>query len=443
MKTLLKILLLSGVVVFAIPTQAQTTDCKVLKNSVVMRENKLFTFDKNGVMVPVTEDMELSNGTKVSKNGEYKTSAGAKSKLKNGEVLSSKGDMMVMVDNTLRIEGTSMEDGEVVSSNGELVLKKSDVFMMDGVTVRGGKAMKWDQGKYVPIVADMNLGTSGAKVNAFGLVTNKDGSTIKLGEGTFINAKGEMAFSRNDALSDGVFMRDGKLFLLVKGKVAPLTSEYSLTNGNKVTLEGLIVFANAEQLALREGELVLPSGELVLLKVGKVEGKSTVDSKTAGYYIFRGGKTIVVKDGKETPMKEEKLMPNWIRLYPDGTIEKSNVKTKMTEGERFDMEGDPLPAMNTGSTGTTKTTTTSKTPSTTVTSTTTTDAKAPKQTLVTFKGGKMVILAGVKEIALSKERILNNGTKIGPDGTIVKSDGASFKLKEGEKVDYNTGELIK
>jgi hypothetical protein len=440
MKTLLKILLLSGVVIFAIPAQAQTADCKVLKNGVVMRDNKLFTFDKNGVMVPVTEDIELSNGTKVSKNGEYKTSAGAKSKLKNGEILSSKGDMMVMEDNTVRIEGASMEDGEVVTSNSEVVLKKTDVFIMDGVTIRGGKAMKWDQGKYVPLVADMTLGTSGSKINAAGVVTNKNGSVVKLGEGTFINAKGEMAFSKNAALSDGVFMRDGKVFLLEKGKVAPLTTEYALTNGNKVTPQGVIVFASGEKLALNEGELVLPSGELVLLKVGKVEEKPVSDPKTAGYYIFRSGKIMVAKDGKETALKEEKLMPNWVRLYPDGTVEKNDVKTKMAEGDRFDMEGDPLPPINTGgATGTPKTTTPSKTPSTT----TTTEAKAPKQTFVTFKGGKMVIMAGVKEITLSKERILNNGTKIGTDGTIVKGDGSSFKLKEGEKVDYNTGELVK
>ena len=445
MKTLLKILLLSGVVVFAIPSHAQTADCKLLKNSVVMRDNKLFTFDKNGVMVPVTEDMELSNGTKISKNGEYKTTAGTKSKLKNGEILSSKGDMMVMEDNTVRIEGASMENGEVVSSNGELVLKKTDVFMMDGVVIRGGKAMKWDQGKYVPLVADMNLGTSGAKVNAAGVVTSKDGSTIKLSEGTFINAKGEMAFAKNTTLYDGVFMRDGKTFLLEKGKVTPLTTEYALTNGSKVTPEGVITFPGAENMALREGELVLPSGELILLKAGKVEEKPVNDPKKAGYYIFRSGKIMVSKDGKETPMKEEKLMPNWVRLYPDGTVEKNNVKTKMAEGERFDMEGDPLPPINTGSTPTVapKTTTPSKTPTTVATSTITADSKAPKQTLVTFKGGKMVIMAGAKEITLSKERILNNGTKIGTDGTIVKSDGSSFKLKEGEKVDYNTGELVK
>ena len=510
MRALLKILLLSGIVVLAIPAQSQTPDCKVLKGGVVMRDNKLFTFDKNGAMVPVTEDMELSNGTKVSKNGEYKTSAGTKSKLKNGEILSAKGDMMVMADNTVKIEGTSMEDGEVVSSNGELVIKKTDVFMMDGVVIRGGKAMKWDQGKYVPLVADMNLGTSGAKVNASGVVTNKDGSTIKLSEGTFINAKGEMAFSRNAALTDGVFMRDGKMFLLDKGKVSPMSAEYVLANGNKVTTDGVMIFPGSEKLALNENEMVLASGEIILLKASKVDDKAIADRKTVDHYIFRDskmmlvkdgdpqvlsqdvtfpngnkllkhghmtmkdgtkhvlkegekldmngnfivdkgkadyndknnivmkqGKVIVVKDGKESPLTEDKLMPNWTRIYPDGTIEKNNVKTKMKEGERFDMEGDPLSKINTGYTGTPTTTTTNTSPNTTV------PAKTPTQTLITLKSGKMIILTGSKEIPLSKERMLNNGTKIATDGTITKKDASSFKLKEGEKVDYNTGELVK
>jgi hypothetical protein len=559
MKTLLKTLLLSGSMAFAFTGQAQTADCKVYKDGVVMRDGKLFTFDKAGALIPLEEDKELSNGTKLMKNGDYKTSAGAKSKLKNGEILSAKGDLFILSEYIIKIEGATMKDGkvwiskdgattlvespadfgdglkagsdgtvtlkdgstivlkegELVTSKGDLVRKKDDIFNMDGVAIRGGKAMKWDQGKYVPLAADMNLGTSGSKVNTSGLVTNKDGSTMKLGEGTFINTKGELAFAKSDLLTDGVFRRDGKMMLLDKGKVSPLTTDYPLAGGTKVNTEGNIVFSETEKMALRDGEMVLPTGEIILLKGAKIDGKSLDERKMTDHYIFRNGtmmfvkdgepqilkqdvtfangskllkhghvtkkdgtkhilkegekldvegnfivdkskvdydeknhiamkfgKMVVVKEGKEMPMTSEMLMPDWSRIYPDGTVEKQNgTKTKMKEGERFNMEAEPMSKLNTGYTGAPIVASTNKTTTTTTTTATTTPATT--QTLITLKAGKTVIQMGAKEIPMSKERMLNNGTKIMTDGTITKKDGSSFKLKEGEKVDYNTGEPVK
>ena len=559
MKTLLKTLLLAGVVTFSIPVLAQNPDCKIYKDGVIMRDGKLFTFDKAGTLIPLEEDKELSNGTKLLKNGDYKTAAGVKSKLKNGEILSAKGDLLVMSDNVVKIEGASMKnskvwivkdgastlveapsdfgdglkaaadgtitlkdgsslvikEGELVTSKGDLVLKKDDIFTMDGVAIRGGKVMKWDLGKYVPVIMDMNLGTSGSKINPTGLVTNKDGSTMKLTEGTMINTKGELAFAKSDLLTDGVFKRDGKMMLIEKGKVSMLSSEYALATGNKVTPEGFVLFAGTEKMALRDGEMVLPSGEIILLKAGKVDGKSIDERKISDHFIFRSGKMmlvkdgepqilqqdmtfasgnkllkhghiskkdgtkhilkegekldmegnfiidksksdfdeknhiamkmgkmVVIKDGKEMAMTSEMLMPDWSRIYADGTVEKQNgTKTKMKEGERFNMEGEAMSKLNTGYTGAPIVASTNKTATSTAIATTT--APATTQTVIVLKTGKMVIQMGAKEIPMSKERILNNGTKIMTEGTVLKKDGSSFKLKEGEKVDYNTGEMVK
>jgi hypothetical protein len=151
---------------------------------------------------------------------------------------------------------------------------------------------------------------------------------------------------------------------------------------------------------------------------------------------------IQVKDGKDIPMTAEILMPDWSKIYPDGTIEKQNgTKTKMKEGERFNMEGEAMSKLNTGYTGPMVASTAKTTTTTTTTATTT--PPATSQTLIMMKGAKLVIQMGAKEIPMSKERILNNGTKIMTDGTVTKKDGSSFKMKEGEKIDYNTGEPVK
>ncbi|HVD98163.1 MAG TPA: DUF6799 domain-containing protein [Cytophagaceae bacterium] len=561
MKTLLKILLLSGAVYYAFPGQAQNSECKIFKDGVVMKDGKVFSFDKNGVMIPLEEDKELSNGIKISKTGEYKTATGSKAKMKNGEIFSSKGDMMVLSDYAVKMEGATMKDGkvwiikdaastmvegpsdfgdglkasndgtitlkdgstialkegELVTPQGELIRKRDDLFSLDGVAIRGGKAMKWDGSKYVPLSADMTLGTSGAKVSPAGVVTAKDGSTTKLGEGSMINSKGEMALVKTDVVSDGVFKRDGKMMLLSKGKVSPLTTDYALANGAKVSTDGNLILNASDKMALRDGEMVLANGELILLRGGKVDTKLVDERKTSDHYIFRNGKMmfvkdgdpqilqqdiafangskllkhghvikkdgtkhilkegekldmdgnfivdrskseydeknnivmkmgkmIQVKDGKEIPMTSEILMPDWSKIYPDGTVEKQNgTKTKMKEGERFNMEGESMAKLNTGYTGPTVASTT-KTPTTTTTTTaTTTSVPATTQTLILLKGGKTVIQMGAKEIPMSKERMLNNGTKIATDGTVTKKDGSGFKMKEGDKVDYNTGEPVK
>ena len=565
MKTFLKILLLSGVITMTFPGQAQNSECKVFKDGVVMRDGKVFTFDKNGTMIPLEEDKELSNGIKVSKTGDYKTASGTKSKLKNGELLTAKGDMVILSDYTVKFEGASLKDGkvyvskdgattavesptdfgeglkanadgtielkdgssivlkegELVTPKGELIRKRDDVFAMDGVAIRGGKPMKWDGSKYVPLITDMTIGNSGAKVNSQGVLTNKDGSTIKLNEGTILNTKGEMAFAKSDMLTEGVFKRDGKMMQLSKGKVSVLTTDYALASGAKVTPEGNLVLNESDKMALRDGEMVLPNGELILLKGNKVEAKAMDERKTSDHYIFRNGKMmfvkdgepqilqqdvtfangskllkhghvtkkdgakhvlkegekldlegnfivdrskseydeknhivlkmgkmVQVKDGKDIPMTSEVLMPDWSKIYPDGTVEKqSGTKTKMKEGERFNMEGEAMAKLNTGYTGPGPVTaSTNKAPVTTATTTTTTattTTPATTQTLITMKASKLVIQMGAKEIPMSKERLLNNGTKIQTDGTVTRKDGSNFKMKDGDKVDYNTGEPIK
>jgi len=541
MRNLIKILLLKSILVLPILLNAQ--DCKTYKDGVVMRDGKLLTFDKSGALVPLTEDKELSNGTKVLKSGEYKTTAGAKSKLKNGEILTSKGDLLILSEFVVIMEGATIKDGkacilkegnysplsastdfgdglkfsiegsvtlkdgstielkegELVTSSGEFIRKKDDIFIMDGVAIRGGKAMKWDQGKYVPLTADMNLGTSGAKVNTSGTVTSKDGSSFKLNEGSMISSKGELAFAKSDLVGDGVFKRDGSMYQIKEGKISPLTSEYTLTTGGKVSMDGKLIFSASEKMDLREGELVLASGEVILLKANKVDANAISERKTTDHYIFRGGKMMLVKDGepqilqaditfpsgskllkhghvvkkdgakhilkegekldingnfivdksksdydeknhlvmkqakvfqvkdgKEFPLTAEVLMPDWSKIYPDGTVEKQNgTKTKMKDGERFNMEGEPMSKISTGTTASTAA------PANT------------SQTLITMKAGKLVILMSGKELPMSKERILNNGTKIAIDGNVSRKDGTSFKMKEGDKVDYNTGEPIK
>ena len=112
----------------------------------------------------------------------------------------------------------------------------------------------------------------------------------------------------------------------------------------------------------------------------------------------------------------------------------------MKEGDRFNMEGEPMTAiMVKPGAPATAVASTAKTPPVAIAAATT----STTQTLVTMKAGKLVILMGAKEIPVTKERILANGTKIALDGTVTPKAGAAFTLKDGDKVDYTTGVLVK
>jgi len=86
--------------------------------------------------------------------------------------------------------------------------------------------------------------------------------------------------------------------------------------------------------------------------VNFIVDKSKSDYDEKNHIVLKMGKMIQVKDGKDIPMTSEVLMPDWSKIYPDGTIEKQNgTKTKMKEGERFNMEGEVMSKLNTGYTG--------------------------------------------------------------------------------------------
>ncbi len=231
------------------------------------------------------------------------------------------------------------------------------------------------------------------------------------------------------------------MILVKDGEPQALAQDINFPSGNKLLKHGHLVKKDGSKYIMKEGERLSMNGDLIIDKT-----KSDYDEKNN--VVMKFGKMVQVKDGKEMPMTSELLLPDWSKIQVDGTLEKSNgTKIKLKEGERFNMEGEQMAKINTGYTGgpvnTAPTNATASTNKTSVTTPTTTTTPAATQTFITMKSGKLVIQMGAKEIPMSKDRLLNNGTKIQLDGNVVKKDGSKFTIKDGEKVDYNTGELVK
>lgn len=70
-------------------------------------------------------------------------------------------------------------------------------------------------------------------------------------------------------------------------------------------------------------------------------------SKTDGC-LMMGGKMMMIKNGKMSPMNKPMTMGNGTKMMVDGTcVKKDGTKVKMKEGDHMDMEGNMHPMKET------------------------------------------------------------------------------------------------
>jgi hypothetical protein len=525
MKTVSKNLLLLFLLLIACQGWAQ--DLKILKDAVLMKDGKLMTVTKDGQVIPVEEDTELANGVVVTKGGDYKSATGAKMKLKNGEILTKKGELMILMDAVVKLDGVMMKDGkmmavkdgnlsaldsgldltsgdkvstdgtvtrkdgstlmlregEMINMDGSMMRRKDELMTMDGATMRNGKAMRNDGGKLVPLDKDMVL-SNGSKIGMDGTVTMKDGTKISLKDGETMGSKGDIVIAKADLIMDGIYNRDGQMTALEKGKLKTIDSDVTLPNGSTVSKEGYIMTKDGNKLLLRDGDFISMQGDIIVMKVAKLDGKGLEARVSNDHLVFKGGKMMVVKngealvmdkemlmpngskvsklgqvtrkdgsklvlkeneklemngellvdkakleideknhvimkngkmmmvkEGKEFPMTKEVLMPNWSKVLVDGTVEKSDgTKALLKEGERMNMEGDMMSKVNTGFAG-----------------------AGNASDCITMKSGKMCMVKGGKDVPFVKEMLMPNGSKVMPNGAVLKKDGSIVVMKEGDK----------
>jgi hypothetical protein len=457
MKNNHKILLIVSLILLA--SQGWAQDCKILREAVVMKENKLMSVTKDGQFVPMEEDnMQLSNGIIVMKNGDYKLPTAQKMKLKNGEILSSKGQFMLMMDQVVNIDGVMMKDGkamivkdgtlsamdgdmnlnsadkatkdglitkqdgstiqlregEMINMDGSLMRRKDEMMAMDGVTMRNGKMMKYDNGRLIAM--DKEITMPAGKVGLDGSVTLKDGSKVMLKDGDVMSQKGELAMPKSDLLMDGILKRDGKMMQLDKGKMKVLDKEVTLANGAKISSEGIMVMSNSNKVVLKEGDFVTMEGDMMMMKGSKLDSKA-VDSRTSNdHLIFTGGRMMAVKNGEPQPMTADMTMPNGSKVMKSGqVVKKDATKYILREGEKVDMNGEIIVDKS--------------------------KMDTDEKNHLVMKNGKMMEMKNGKEIPMTKEVLMPNWDKVLVDGTIEKSNGTKYAMKEGERVNME-GEMM-
>jgi hypothetical protein len=452
-----KILLIISVILIA--SQGWAQDCKILREAVVMKDNKLMSVTKDGQFVPMVEEStEMSNGIVVMKNGDYKLPTGQKMKLKNGEVITEKGQFMVLMDQVVNVDGMMMKDGkmmvvkdgtlspmdgdmnlnsadkatkdglitkgdgstfqlregEIINMDGSLMRRKDEIMAMDGVTMRNGKMMKYNNGSLIAM--DKEITMPGGKVGLDGTVTLKDGSKVMLRDGDIMSQKGELAVAKSDLVMDGLLKRDGKMMQLERGKMKALDSEVALGNGSKVSPDGNLTMANSNKVILKEGDFVTMQGDIMMMKGSKLDNKGMEARVSNDHLIFTGGKMMVVKDGAPQAMTADMTMPNGSKVMKTGqVVKKDATKYILREGEKVDMNGEVIIDKA--------------------------KMEMDEKNNLVMKNGKMMEIKNGKEAPMIKEVLMPNWDKVMVDGTIEKSNGTKYAMKEGERVNME-GEMM-
>lgn len=133
-----------------------------------------------------------------------------------------------------------------------------------------------------------------------------------------------------------------------------------------------------------------------------VAPKETEIKKAANpdHVMMMDGKMMVMKDNKVTPLTNEVTLSDGTKVMADGTVlAKDGTKSMLKEGDLLGMDGKPLVKDH-----------------------------------FLMKGGKMVAMVGGKAIMMTKEIVIDHGTKVLVDGTVMAKDGTKKILKEGQMI---------
>jgi hypothetical protein len=115
------------------------------------------------------------------------------------------------------------------------------------------------------------------------------------------------------------------------------------------------------------------------------------------------GRVLLVKDGEATEVRDLVQLGDGTIIAPDWKITPRNgTPRRLMDGEFFLLEGNPLPARDS----------------------------------VTMRGGKVLVQKDgtTLEVPANRTIMMNDGTKVFWDGTIVTFDGTRSAVTEGERV---------
>lgn len=190
-----------------------------------------------------------------------------------------------------------------------------------------------------------------------------------------------------------VTLKDGKPSVMEDGKPVPLKENLKLSSTITVITNGTYTVNEGEPRQLTEGDTLDREGMLTSA-TGSV-------SPVMDHLRRQGGRMIMFKDGKETELTKEFVLPNGIRIQPSGEVRlPNNQLRRLIDGHIVGLDGTIIP---------------------------------PRDS-VTLRDGKVYVQRDGSQFPLraNQTMMMNDGSKVFSDGLVVRRNGDRVQLTDGQ-----------
>jgi hypothetical protein len=195
--------------------------------------------------------------------------------------------------------------------------------------------------------------------------------------------------------SEQYVARKGLTYAIKQGATNLLDKPVKLAASVQLQTNAVFQVGKGKERTLREGQILLADGFLM--------GMDGSLAPVFDHYAMRNGEFRVCRDGVESRVASPVLLPSGDRIDSTGWIRRPNgSSTRLIDGELLALNGQPLPSWDVVS-------------------------KLDGQLRIQKEGALVVVPSG-------RSLMMNDGTKVLTDGTLVSSSGSIRGLSVGEYV---------
>ena len=192
---------------------------------------------------------------------------------------------------------------------------------------------------------------------------------------------------------DRVAVREGKLTMVVKGESLPMEKAVVLPDDIEVRTNGTFIVGGGKERKLKEGQVLNADGTLL-----SPDGRLT---PVFDHLVMRRGRVVVYKDGEENRPTGVTVLGNGMQVMADGAVTSpTGTTSRLLDGQLMRLDGRAVPVADT----------------------------------ITLNQGKVVVQKDGSMVQVRRDAsiMMNDGTKVFGNGTVVKKDGSQVTLEEGQ-----------
>lgn len=195
-----------------------------------------------------------------------------------------------------------------------------------------------------------------------------------------------------EAAVDALYLKEGRVYTKTGEQEQLLPATINLPDDVEVKTNGVFKVAKGAERKLKEGQILQWDGTMI-----NPDGSVL---PVIDHIAIKDGKAMMTKDGETTQIIAPLVWPVGTVL-PDATLVKpSGVRTRLTDGLMFKLDGTSLPARD--------------------------SITLMKGQVIIQRDGTLLKLLGWQTMGMS------DGTKVKGDGTVTRRDGREIKLHEGQ-----------